>query len=62
MIDRIENSVDRAENFVHVARKKLKEAEELQSSARKKKFCCIILLAILVLIILSSIFGSIGGD
>lgn len=52
MIDRIESSVDRAQNFVHVARRKLKEAETLQKSARKKKICCLVIILIVVAIIL----------
>lgn len=62
MIDRIESSVDRAQNFVHVARKKLKEAETLQSAARKKKICCFVLLVILVMIILGFIIDPFVGN
>lgn len=54
MIDRIENSVGKASDYVHKAKKKLDRALELQSAARKKKMCCFIALLILVAVIIGA--------
>ncbi|PAA52414.1 hypothetical protein BOX15_Mlig028615g1 [Macrostomum lignano] len=58
MVDRIENNVQQAVDYVEAAKRDTKKAVKYQSKARKKK---IILLVCLLVVLICIVGGIIGG-
>lgn len=65
MIDRIENSVAKSQDYVESARKKVKRAEELQAAARQKRWCCFCMMvtgAVILLVVVLDVTGTGGNE
>jgi t-SNARE complex subunit (syntaxin) len=65
MIDRIENSVAKSQDYVESARKKVKRAEELQAAARQKRWCCVCMMltgAVILIVVVLDVTGTGGNE